>query len=107
MIVEERNYTMVPGGVPRYLDQWQASGRAVQLAHLGEPLGVYTVEIGQLNTLVYLWGFNDLTDRAVRRAALAADPDFAAFRREVRNLLVGQSNRILIATNDSSGDEPR
>jgi hypothetical protein len=77
------------------------------LAHLGEPLGVYTVEIGQLNTLVYLWGFNDLTDRAVRRAALAADPEFAAFRREVRNLLVGQSNRILIATNDSSGDEPR
>src|SRR4051794_41898488 len=72
MIVEERNYTMVPGGVPRYLDQWQASGRAVQVAHLGEPLGVYTVEIGPLNTLVYLWRFSDLGDRAGRRAPLTA-----------------------------------
>lgn len=107
MIVEERNYTLVPGGVPRYLEQWRANGRAAQVARLGEPLGVYTVDIGQLNTLVYWWRFSDLSDRAVRRAALAADPEFAAFRREVRNLVISQSNRILIATPESSGSEPR
>jgi hypothetical protein len=107
MIVEERNYTLVPGGVPRYLEQWGALGRAAQVARLGEPLGVHTVEIGQLNTLVYWWQFSDLSDRAVRRAALADDPEFAAFRREVRNLLISQSNRILIATPESSGCEPR
>jgi hypothetical protein len=107
MIVEERNYTMVPGGVPRYLDRWRVNGRAAQLSHLGEPLGVYTVDIGQLNTLVYLWRFSDLSDRAERRAALASDPEFAAFRREVRDLLVSQSNRILIITPESQGDQPR
>jgi hypothetical protein len=95
MIVEERNYTLVPGGAVRYLDLWRSVGRIPQVAHLGDPLGVYTVEIGELNTLVYLWQFSDLTDRTARRAALAADADFAAFRREVRALLLNQSNRIL------------
>ena len=96
MIIEERNYRLVPGGAARYLDAWQRAGREPQVRHLGEPVGVYSVEIGDLNTLVYLWRYADLTDRAHRRKALAADADFAAFRRDVRALLVQQSNRILL-----------
>ena len=95
MIVEERNYRLVPGGVPRYLEAWHRLGRAAQICRLGEPLGLYIVEIGQLNTLVYLWQYTDLADRAARRAALAADNDFARFRGQVRALLVSQDNRIL------------
>lgn len=95
MIIEERNYLLMPGGVFRYLDVWQRLGREPQTRHLGSPLGVYTVEIGALNTLVYLWSFVDLADRTLRRDRLATDQDFAAFRAEVRGLLVGQSNRIL------------
>ncbi len=97
MILEERTYQMVPGGTARYLEAWHRAGREPQVRHLGEPAGVYTVEIGELNTLVYLWRYADLADRAHRRKALAADADFAAFRREVRALLVHQSNRILLA----------
>jgi hypothetical protein len=96
VIVEERNYGLVPGGVPRYLDAWHARGRAPQVRHLGEPLGVYSVEVGRLNTLVYLWCFTDLADRSRRRAALAADSGFTAFRRQVRELMVSQENRILV-----------
>lgn len=96
MILEERDYRLVPGGTARYLEAWHRAGREPQVRHLGEPAGVYTVEIGELNTLVYLWRFADLADRAHRRKALAADPDFAAFRAEVRALLVQQSNRILL-----------
>jgi hypothetical protein len=96
LIVEERNYLLVPGGTRRYLDAWHRLGRGPQVAHLGEPLGVYTVEVGDLNTLVYLWGFTDHADRANRRAGLAEDPAFAVFRGEVRSLLVSQANRILV-----------
>lgn len=71
--------------------------------HLGEPLGVYSVDVGELNTLVYLWGFADLADRADRRRRLAADPDFAGFRREVRHLMVNQSNRILLPAKPQEG----
>ena len=95
MIVEERTYRVAPGGVARYLEAWHRVGREPQVRHLGEPAGVYTVEIGELNTLLYLWRYADLADRAHRRKALAADAGFAVFRSEVRGLLVHQSNRIL------------
>jgi len=96
VILEERMYRLVPGGAPRYLEAWHRAGRVPQVRHLGEPAGVYTVEIGELNTLVYLWRYADLADRAHRRKALAADADFTEFRREVRALLVHQINRILV-----------
>ena len=103
MIVEERNYLLVPGGARRYLDAWHRLGRGPQTRHLGEPLGVYTVEVGDLNTLVYLWGFTGHADRAKRRAALAGDPGFAVFRGEVRSLLVTQTNRILVPAESPEG----
>jgi hypothetical protein len=103
VIVEERNYRLVPGGAGRYLDAWYRLGRGPQVAHLGAPLGVYTVEVGDLNTLVYLWGFADQADRTTRRAGLADDPDFAVFRGEVRSLLVTQTNRILVPTAPPEG----
>ncbi|HZU57149.1 MAG TPA: NIPSNAP family protein [Actinocrinis sp.] len=96
MILEERNYRLVPGGAARYLAAWHRAGREPQVRHLGEPVGVYTVEMGELNTLVYHWRYADFADRAHRRQQLAADADFAAFRAEVRGLLVQQSNRILL-----------
>jgi hypothetical protein len=95
MIVEQRRYSLVPGGAVPYLHAWHASGRAAQVRHLGEPLGVYTVEVGSLNTLVYLWQYDDVADRERRRAALAADPEFAEFRRSVRDLLTAQHTEML------------
>jgi hypothetical protein len=56
---------------------------------------VYTVEVGALNTLVYLWQYDDAADRERRRAALAADREFADFRRSVRDLLTAQHTEIL------------
>ncbi|MBP2328206.1 hypothetical protein JOF56_008591 [Kibdelosporangium banguiense] len=96
MIVEQRDYLLVPGGTARYLETWNRLGREPQTRHLGEPLGVYTAETGQLNTIVYLWQFTGPGDRAQRRGQLAADADFAQFRTEVRDLLVTQSSRLLV-----------
>lgn len=96
MIVEQRDYSLVAGGAARYLEVWLRMGREPQIRHLGEPLGVYTVEVGQLNTIVYLWRYADLADRSRRRAGLAADADFALFRKEIRDLVVTQANRLLV-----------
>lgn len=96
MIVEERIYTVHPGAAARYVDAWLASGRAAQVRHLGAPLGVFTCDIGELNTITYLWRFDSAADRAARRAALADDAEFGAFRASVRELLVAQRNRLLV-----------
>lgn len=98
MIVEERDYRLRPGGIPEYLSIWHQCGREPQIHHLGDPLGVYQVETGSLNTLVYLWGFTSWDDRARRRAALTSDPLFAEFRGRVRGLVLSQRNRILTPT---------
>jgi hypothetical protein len=95
VIVEQRRYSLVPGGAAPYLRAWHETGRVPQVRHLGEPLGVYVVEVGVLNTLVYLWQYDDAADRDRRRAALAADEEFAVFRRSVRDLMVAQHTEIL------------
>lgn len=96
MILEERNYRTYPGGAVRYLDLWETYGRAVQERILGDLRGVWISEIGDLNTIVYHWGFADLAERATRRGRLMADPVFTEFRGRVRDLLVSQQNRILV-----------
>jgi NIPSNAP len=96
MIVEERIYSMVPGGVPRYVQLWNEFGRDAQIECLGDLLGVYSCEVGELNTLTYLWQYASIEERAARRARLQHDERFTAFRARVRDLVVQQRNRILV-----------
>lgn len=95
MFVEQRIYTLVPGGAGEYLRIYGECGRAAQERALGKMLGCFTTEVGPLNQLVYLWIFDSLEERARRRTALMADADFRAFRAKVRHLLVRQENLIL------------
>lgn len=95
MIVEQRTYTFVTGGLPEYLRAFEAGPRALQARILGQPLGLYRTEFGALNELISLWGFDSLAERARRRAELMADPDFTAFRQSTRHLIVRQDNRLL------------
>lgn len=96
MFVEQRIYTLVPGGTAEYVQVYEACGRAVQERLLGTMLGYYTREIGELNQLVYLWPFESLDERTRRRTALMADPDFKAFRGKIRHLVVKQENSLLL-----------
>lgn len=95
MFIEQRTYTLVPGGVAEYLRLYAACGRAPQEQALGTMVGCFATEVGPLNQLVYLWAFASLDERARRRAALMADPAFSVFRGKVRHLLVRQENQIL------------
>ncbi|GLU31951.1 NIPSNAP family protein [Trinickia caryophylli] len=95
MFVEQRIYTLVPGGTAEYLRTYAECGRAAQERVLGKMLGCFTTEVGPLNQLVYLWIFDSLEERSVRRTTLMADPDFREFRAKVRHLLVKQENLIL------------
>jgi len=102
VIVEQRDYLLRPGAAARYVRLWEEYGREPQVRILGNLLGCCTTEVGELNTLVYFWGFESLEDRARRRAELADDDEFAAFRGRVRELLVRQTNRLLVPATDHS-----
>ncbi len=94
MIHEVRTYTLVPGGVREYLRIYDELGREVQTSLLGDLVALLVPESGDLNELVYHWAFNSFEDRSQRRAQLAADPAFTAFRKQVRHLLIRQESRL-------------
>ena len=96
MFVEQRIYTLVPGGTAEYVKVYEECGREVQERILGDMLGYYVREVGELNQLVYLWRFESMDERTRRRAALLADPDFKTFRAKIRHLLLKQENSLLV-----------
>ncbi|MCK9511128.1 MAG: NIPSNAP family protein [Pigmentiphaga sp.] len=95
MLVEQRTYTTVPGKWRDYLALYEAEGMAIQQRILGRMVGYYTSEIGELNQIVHMWAYQDLNERAERRAALMADPQWLAYVAKMMPLLVRQESRIL------------
>ena len=95
MIVEMRTYTLALGATGRYFKIYGEKGLAVQKRILGHFMGYYAVEVGALNQVIHLWAYESLDDRAKRRAALWADPDWLDYVKEVGGLVVKQENQIL------------
>ena len=95
MLVEERTYTTHPGKWRDYLALYEAEGLEVQKRILGRMVGYYHTEIGGLNQIVHLWAYEDLNERAARRAALMEDPQFRAYVARMLPLLQSQASRIL------------
>ncbi len=96
MIVEERTYQLHVGKVPEYLKLYGEEGRAIQEPILGHMVGWFTAsDIGDLNRIVQLWAYEDLADRAARRAKMGADPSWQAFVRKLQPLIASQHSRIL------------
>jgi len=96
MIVEERIYRMKPGKALEYIKGYEKEGLAIQRPILGNLVGYYSTEIGPLNVLVHLWAYEDLADRAARRARLTTDASWLAYLPKVSSLVEQQENRILI-----------
>jgi len=96
MIVEQRTYRLYPGRVPEYLRIYGEQGRVVQEPILGHMIGWFTGnDVGELNQIVHLWGYEDLADRARRRAELAASEDWQAVVRQLQPLIREQVSVIL------------
>ena len=79
MLVDHRTYRMKPGRMQAHLDLYEQYGYAAQVRHLGKPLAHMVAETGELNTLVHIWVYEDAADRAKRRAAMAADPEWQLY----------------------------
>jgi hypothetical protein len=98
MIYEERDYRIKAGKLKTFVDHYEKSGLAIQKKHLGTFIGYFVSEIGELNHVVALWGYQDLNDRLARRAAMMADPDWQAYLALVDGLIDLQNSRILLPT---------
>ena len=86
MIVDVRTYELQPGRLRDFLALYEKEGLPVQLKHLGNLVGYYTTEVGNVNEIVHMWGYTDLADRTRRRAAMAADPAGRPICRRAENI---------------------
>jgi NIPSNAP len=94
-IIDLRICTIRPRGILEYLRLFEELALPIQLRHIGPPIGYYTAEIGALNQVVHLWGFDSLADMEARRAARNADPGWPAYLVASAHLVLAQEDRII------------
>lgn len=103
MLVDLRTYTMVPGRLKAFLELYEREGLPIQQKHLGNLLGYFVTETGDLNQVVHMWGYKDAADREVRRTAMENDPDWITYRKKSADTgnVQHQTNKLLRSTSFS------
>lgn len=95
MIYEERDYRTKTGRLAEFVRLYGEFGLPIQKKHLGTFVAYFTTEIGELNHVVAIWGYESLGDRETRRKAMLADPEWQEYLRRIDGLLDLQTTRIL------------
>ena len=114
MIVEERTYHVFTGKLPEVVRMYTEEGTAIQQEHLGNLVGAFTVDVGDVSSIVHLWAYDSLDERAkrralqdeevlrsFRRALLQADQRWKDFLPRLQPLIHTQRTRILLPTSYS------
>lgn len=98
MILEERTYHVFTGRLPEVVALYADEGTAIQQNILGGLVGAFTVDVGDLSSIVQLWGFDSYAERERRRAELQAHAGWRDFLKRLAPLIHTQQSRILIPT---------
>jgi hypothetical protein len=96
MYVDERIYTLKNGKVGEFLKLYETEGKDVQMHILGNMIGYFHTDIGPLNQVVHMWGYESLDERQRLRAELQASEKWQAYARQMRPLVQSIENKILI-----------
>lgn len=97
MIVEMRTYTVKPLRMADFLHLYEHAALPLQIKYLGHLIGFFVTEVGPLNQVVHLWGFDSLAERESRRRKMEEDPGWAPYRDALRDLdvIVLQETKML------------
>jgi hypothetical protein len=100
LLVDHRTYRIKPGHMNTHLAIYEEFGLKAQWKHLGEPHAYMFAESGAMNSLVHQWVYEDAADRAKRRAAMMADPDWQAYLKKLveSELLMDQQTSLMVPT---------
>jgi hypothetical protein len=101
MLIEMRTYNLFPGKVSEFLRIYESEGMVTQRKILGHMVGYFHTELGPLNQIIHMWGYESLEDRSIRRKKLVANPIWSACMPKLTALLQSQETKILIGTSFS------
>ena len=95
MIVEKRTYWIRPGSMNEFLRLYESEGLPLQGPALGNLLGYFMTEVGELNRVIQLWGYSSFEDRQTRKAELAGRPEWKIFLGKAGPLVERQHSELL------------
>lgn len=98
MLVDMRTYTIHPGRMQEFLAAYEKEALPLQMEHLGNLIGYFVTEVGPLNQVIHLWGYQDAADRERRRGNLLADQRFLQLGDRMYHLVQAQENKLLRPT---------
>jgi hypothetical protein len=103
MLYEIRTYTFKPLRAAEWLALYKSEALPLQKEFLGELVGFFTTEIGDISQIVHIWAYKSLDDRLERRDKMAADRRWQAFGSKVKalDILVSMESRIMRPTDFS------
>jgi hypothetical protein len=78
MIYEHRTYRVSAGKAAEFLRLYEGDGLHI-ITRYAKLAGCWTTESGTLNSIIFLWAYNDLGHRTEQRAKLGADTEWQAF----------------------------
>jgi hypothetical protein len=98
MLYDHRTYTCRAGTIRKALELYAAHGFEAQTRHLGQPVLYALTEVGDVNQYVHIWAYRDAADRASRRAAMQADPEWQNYLKlnAEAGYLIKQENKLLL-----------
>lgn len=97
MIFEMRTYRVQPGKAALFLKLYQEQGLHI-ITRYAKLIGCWTQESGVLNSVVFIWAYDDLGHRASQRAKLAQDAEWSDFVPSMLPYLVHQESVFLSPT---------
>ena len=101
MIIEMRTYTIKPEELHNFINIYDKSIRDIHTEILGNQIGFFYTEIGNVNEVIHLYGYDNYEDRKARREVLSKRPEFKVYLDKVKNLIVDMRNQIMTPTNFS------
>lgn len=94
-VVDFRIYTLKRNRVSDFLDATEKYCMPVQLKHIGPPLGYYITEIGPLDSVTHLWGYDSLADMEARRTARTRDSEWPKYVETSNGIFVSQDTSVV------------
>lgn len=94
MIQELRTYQVQAGKASEFLRIYQDNGLHI-ITRYAKLLGCWTKESGVLNSVVFLWAYDDFGHRTAQRGKMAQDAEWVAFVPSILPYLVHQESIFL------------
>ncbi len=94
-LYELRIYTLAVGKMKEAAEHYQTLGWPALKKAEDKLVGYFLGDVGAMNQIIHVWRFEDDADRRQHWERVFADPDFQAFAKVFRPLVLNQENRLM------------